>query len=166
MTDLPDFAQNAQSNGILVDTNLLVLFVVGAVNRRRIPQFKRTSRYTPADYDLLTRVVGRFSLNYTLPHLLTEVSNLTDLPGSERAAARALFRDIVSVLKEVPLASRDACDTQCYPHVGLADAAIALAVQHHQCSVLTDDSDLCRVLAARGASVLNFDYLRQSLWNS
>jgi hypothetical protein len=43
--------------GLLVDTNLLVLFAVGTVNRNRIETFKRTSQYTKGDFDLLVRVL-------------------------------------------------------------------------------------------------------------
>lgn len=55
MTDLERFDQNARSNGVLVDTNLLVLLIVGAVNRERISRFKRTNHYTcglgPSQWD-------------------------------------------------------------------------------------------------------------------
>src|ERR1035437_9668843 len=69
--------------GILVDTNLLVLFVVGRVNRNRIETFKRTRQYTMDDYDLLVQVLGNFERLYTVAHVLAEMSNLTDLPGAE-----------------------------------------------------------------------------------
>ena len=75
------------SAGLLVDTNLLVLFTVGAVNRDRIETFKRTRQYTRADYDLLVRVLAKFEPLYTVAHVLAEVSNLTDLRGSERLLA-------------------------------------------------------------------------------
>jgi hypothetical protein len=42
-----------RSKGVLVDTNLLVLLLVGLVNKRRIRRFKRTRDFTPADFDLL-----------------------------------------------------------------------------------------------------------------
>jgi len=45
--------------GLLIDTNLLVLFIVGTVNRNRIGNFKRTSKYSKDDYDLLVRVLER-----------------------------------------------------------------------------------------------------------
>jgi hypothetical protein len=64
--------------GLLIDTNLLVLFVVGSVNPNRIETFKRTSKYSPRDYDLLVRVMERWGSLYTVAHVLAEVSNLTD----------------------------------------------------------------------------------------
>jgi hypothetical protein len=54
MTEFERFDRNARSRGILIDTNLFVLLIVGSGNRQRISQFKRTRRYTPEDWDLLT----------------------------------------------------------------------------------------------------------------
>jgi hypothetical protein len=65
---------------LLVDTNLLVLFAVGNVNRGRIESFKRTRQYTGRDFDLLQKLLDRSSV-HTVAHVLAEVSNLTDLPG-------------------------------------------------------------------------------------
>lgn len=33
---------------ILIDSNLLVLYIVGSVNIKRVAQFKRTAKYIPA----------------------------------------------------------------------------------------------------------------------
>ncbi len=74
-------------SGLLIDTNLLVLFVVGGVNPHRIENFKRTRKYTRADYDLLRRLLKEFYPLYTLAHVMAEVSNLTDLSGTEREKA-------------------------------------------------------------------------------
>lgn len=68
--------------GLLIDTNLLVLFAVGSVNRWRIETFKRTREYTKADFDLLLRALENQQPLYTTAHVLAEVSNLTDLPGT------------------------------------------------------------------------------------
>jgi hypothetical protein len=48
-------------------------------------------------------------------------------------------------------------------HLGLADAAIAMASRHNFL-VLTDDLDLHRALTQRGADALNFDHVRQLAW--
>ena len=111
MTDLQRFEQNARSNGVLIDTNLLVLLVVGSVNRDRIAQFKRTTDYKPADWGLLTGIVEQIPHRYSIPRILSEVNTLTDMKGSERETARAILQRIIALLDELPLASVDACDT-------------------------------------------------------
>ena len=98
-------ALGSARDGILVDTNLLVLFVVGTMNRNRIKGFKRTRQYTRSDYDLLVRVLAQFDARYTLAHVLAEVSNLTDLSGEERLAARRVVKETISILSETAISS-------------------------------------------------------------
>lgn len=163
MDHLERFDRNARANGILIDTNLMVLLVVGSVNRDRIPRFKRSSGCTPADWDLLTGILEQVPRRYTIPHVLAEVSTLTDLKGPERDIAREILRKAILLLEELPIASRDACESTTYRRLGLADAAIGLAVQRCGCSVVTNDSGLYVSLLESGASVVKFDDLREML---
>ena len=39
-----------QSKGILVDTNILLLWLVGRVNQKRISRFNRTKKFLPEHY--------------------------------------------------------------------------------------------------------------------
>ena len=52
--------QKHRAKGVLVDTSLLVLFLVGRVNRQRILNFKRTGDFTIEDYGLLIRLISWF----------------------------------------------------------------------------------------------------------
>jgi hypothetical protein len=105
----------ARGDRLLVDSNLLVLFAVGMVNRDRIENFKRTRQYTAQDFDLLRRVFGRWKSLHTVPHVLAEVSNLTDLPGSERPKVRHVLKETISILTEVELPSARAAQHPIYP---------------------------------------------------
>jgi hypothetical protein len=40
-----------RGKGVFVDTNLLVLLLVGSVNSARIPNFKRTQDFTIDDFE-------------------------------------------------------------------------------------------------------------------
>lgn len=61
---------------LLIDTNLLLVLLVGAQDREQIARFKRTSAYSREDYDLLARFVADFRQIAGMPNVLTEVSNL------------------------------------------------------------------------------------------
>jgi len=163
MTDLDDFSRNARKNGILIDSNLLVLLIVGGVNRDRISRFKRTANYSSADWDLLSGILEQISRRYTLPHVLAELSTLTDLKGPELEVARDVLRMLIGELSELQIASVDACATPLFMRLGLTDAAIAEAARLHHCSVLTDDSGLYTALATDGSSVAMFNHLREWL---
>ena len=163
MTDFDRFDRNARSRGVLIDTNLLVLLVVGSVNRDRIPRFKRTSKYTPADWDLLTEILEQIPRRYSIAHILAEVSTLTDLKGPELEIARGILHNAISLMEELSIASLDACGLSYYRRLGLTDAAIGLAVKQRGCSVITNDSGLYLALSEEGVSVLRFDDLRDML---
>jgi predicted nucleic acid-binding protein len=154
----------AAGDGLLVDTNLLVLFAVGTVNRHRIEMFKRTRQYTKADYDLLLRVLDKFNTRYTVAHVLAEVSNLTDLPGAEGQQARRVLKETISLLSEVELSSALAAEDRHYQKLGLVDAAISAAARAHNCTALTDDFDLYHLLSRDKVNVLNFTHLRAREW--
>jgi predicted nucleic acid-binding protein len=152
------------SPGLLVDTNLLVLYAVGTINRNRIETFKRTRNYSKADYDLLIRFLAQFKSLYTVAHVLAEVSNLTDLQGDERIRVRRLLKTTISQLNEVEMPSALAAQDRVYEELGLVDAAIGVVARIHQCAVLTDDLDLYLQLNRDEINVINFAYLQAQEW--
>ena len=151
---------SARTDRLLVDTNLLVLYAVGTVNRNRIEAFKRTSKYTVQDFDLLLRVLGQWRSLHTVPHVLAEVSNLTDLRGEERSRSREVLKGTISLLIEVELPSIRAAQDPTYLDLGLVDAAIATAAREHGCTVLTDDLDLYLLLLRDNIEAVNFTHLQ------
>jgi predicted nucleic acid-binding protein len=148
---------------LLLDANILTLLVVGRVNRARIAKFKRTQRYDESAFELLLQVLERASPAklIAVPHVLTEVSNLTDLKGRELLAARLALRVSIQECDELHIASIAASDHVVYPRLGLTDAAISTTAVEHEFAVLTDDLDLYLALSAQGTAVLNFTHLRQ-----
>jgi hypothetical protein len=72
-----------KAKGILIDANLALLYLVGSYDLRLVGdgKYKKLSKYNAEDYHLLLRLKGVFKKAVTTPHVLTEVSNLTnDLP--------------------------------------------------------------------------------------
>ena len=78
---------------ILVDTNLLLLLMIGAVEEKLIGG-KRTERYTVDHYRSLSNILKDFQHLITTPHILTEVSNLggTALTGKLRESFFIMLR--------------------------------------------------------------------------
>jgi len=152
------------AGALLVDTNLLVLWIVGTVNRGRIRQFKRTCQYTEADFDILDRYLATFSTLYTLAHVMAEVSNLTDLSGPERLKARLALKSFLETAQEPHVPSSDAARTEPYNRLGLVDSAISVAARRYRCRVLTDDLALFLALSRAGVEVENFNHLRPRPW--
>jgi hypothetical protein len=71
MTDVDGLINKHRGTGLFIDTNLLLMYLVGQTNRDRIPIFKRTRQHTPEDFDLLERLT-QFDTLVTTLHVLTE----------------------------------------------------------------------------------------------
>ena len=151
---------STSGTGLLIDTNILVLYVIGLVNRSRIETFKRTRQYTVADFELLKSVLEKWKSLHTIAHVLAEVNNLTDLTGPERQLARYTLKEIISSLTEAKISSAKAAENPVYQDLGLVDAAIATIAREHRCTVLTDDLDLYLMLERQQIEVLNFTHPR------
>lgn len=95
---------------------------------------------------------------------MAEVSNLTDLSGSERLQARYVLKEALSVLNEAEMPSTRAAADLLYQGHGLVDAAIGAVASDYHCAVLTDDLDLYLSLSRDKVKVLNFTHLRAAEW--
>ena len=146
--------------GLLLDTNLLVLYLVGMVNPRRIEQHKRTRAYRLSDFLILADIVEAARTLYTLPHVLAETSNLTVLMGREEAVARELLHEFITMVEEYPITSREAATHRAYGRLGLTDAAVVTTVGRIGCALLTADLKLYVTCLEEGLGAWNFTHLR------
>ncbi|MFL9828324.1 PIN domain-containing protein [Rhodoplanes sp. SY1] len=148
-----------RSKGILVDTNLMVLVVVGTYAIQRISTFKRTRQYTIDDYALMMRILAFFERRVTTPNILTEVDNLTrQLPEDEHDAISETMVQLVSTMFEVYQPATPIMRTDLYPDLGLTDCATVALSQDFL--VLTDDYRLSNVLTSAGRDAVNINYIR------
>ena len=163
MLDAAALLEKYRAKGVLVDTNLLVLLLVGSVNRHRILNFKRTGDFSIEDYDLLRHLIGHFGKLIATPHVLSQVSDLTDLTGKEFTAVRELFKLLVENVEETYDTSRTLVGDPVFTRFGLTDAAIA-TVCSRGILVLTTDLPLHLALQERGIDALNFNHIRPLGW--
>jgi hypothetical protein len=165
MLDALGLIEKHCKTGVLIDANLLVLYLIGGVNRERIKTFKRTRAYTFEDFELLVWLVSCFDKLYTTPHVLTEVSNLTgNLEGRERSAVRSLVALVVDKMEECIERSKTVVRDACFERLGLTDAAVARLCERGTL-VLTDDLDLYLALQNRGADAVKFTHIRSLGWS-
>lgn len=135
------FAQYRQK-GILIDTNILLLYFVGSVNRDRISRFNRTEKFIPEDYDTLLEIIRFFPKRVTTPNILTEVNSLSNQLGEpERSNCLRIFAASISLLDEHHIDSRIISQRSEFVRFGLTDCGILEAAQN-QYLVLTDDLKL------------------------
>jgi len=152
--------QRYRSKGILVDTNILLLWFVGATNRDRISRFKRTKQFSAEDYDSLIRILNRFNSIVTTPNILTEVNSLANqLAGNDKNECLEVFARLVDNLTEIYLKSDRIVKLDQFSKYGLTDSGIIDLVAG-QYLVLTDDFKLANYLKSKSIDVLNFNNLR------
>jgi hypothetical protein len=165
MSDLlSDIVENSASVELLIDTNLLLLYFVGAYDPSAIPRFKRTQQFLPVDHATLIRVMDRFAAVVTTPHILTEVSNLLgQLSGAVRNECFSRFGAAIPMFRESYEPSVALAPHSAFQRLGLTDVAI-LAEAVRKCVVLTDDVMLYSFLSNAGRPVLNFNHIRAINW--
>jgi len=164
MLDAEGLIEKHRSRGALIDANLLVLYLVGKTNKRRIREFKPCDVFEIEDFDLLEALVEYLGKPITTPHVLTEVSNLAKLDGKELSAFRQRYKLLVEQMDEFYDASRVVVANEAFMPLGLTDAAIAM-LQRRSLLVLTVDLRLWDTLQRRGVDAVNFNHLRALNWH-
>ena len=148
------------SKGVIVDTNILLLLVVGSFQPRLIPNFKRTDKFTIEDFALLIDFLNPFHRLATTPAILAEVNSLSNqLPEKIKPSYYQVFALQIDSLFEIYIPSADLTTERSYAKFGLTDAGIVQAARSGFL-VLTDDRPLSGLLEAEGLDVINFNHLR------
>jgi hypothetical protein len=165
MLDAAALITKHQGRGVFIDTNLLVLLLVGFVNPSRIPKFKRTQDFSIADFRVLRKLVEWFGKPLVAtPHVLSQVSDLTDLSGREAILVRELFRSIVDEIEEQHDNARRLVLHPLFNRFGLGDASVA-EVCARDIVVLTADVQLQIALGSIGLDAINFNHVRPLGWS-
>jgi rRNA-processing protein FCF1 len=151
---------------VLLDSNLLLVFLSGSLDPRLFGRFKRVSSYSLKDYDLLVRVLSFFTVLLTTPHILTEVGNLANsLPGWIKPDWHQNIATLISSQQKTPgLRERwtpavELAQRPEFAAFGITDAALAeLALD---ALIVTEDYRLSGFLRSKGVPVLNFNDFRK-----
>ncbi|OHB72806.1 MAG: hypothetical protein A2V70_01530 [Planctomycetes bacterium RBG_13_63_9] len=159
-----ELVQRYRSRGVLVDTNILLLYFVGRFKRQQIPHFKRTAQFAVGDYDLLDGFLSAFKRVVTTPNILSEVNSLSGQMGEpDRRQYFEEFAREIATLDERYVPSVGVSGTEAFQRVGLTDSGI-MHLARDGFLVLSDDLKLCGYLEKVGVDVLNFNHLRFIVW--
>jgi hypothetical protein len=146
---------------VMLDSNLLVLLIVGTADRSYISRHKRLKTYTEDDFDLLQQLLTDMSAVIVTPNILTETSNLaSQIEEPARTHIAGAFRAFVSLAEERYIDSKQAVEQPEFRRLWLTDVGI-LEEMNSACVLLTADRDLYLAALHRGWKAENFNYLRQ-----
>ena len=147
---------------IILDANLLLLFVVGSTSRDYIQKHKRLQSYTDDDFILLRNMLSTASSIIVTPNTLTETSNLAGYIGDH---ARIKIYEVFRALVEAPenqecfIESRMAVARPEFVRLGLTDSVL-LHIATESRTLLTADADLYLAALNKGLKASNFNHFR------
>lgn len=154
-----DLFAKHQSNGILLDANLLLLLALGGLDNKLIGH-GRISSFVSEDFRKLNQTVASFQFRLTTPNILTEVDDLgrKDVKGREQQ-----FRDVLRKLElgmlEKFVASRGILTNADDEWLGLADGASLRVDQPYL--LLTTDARLWGKAVRSRIDAVNWNHFRQ-----
>lgn len=157
-------SQTFQSKaGLLIDSNILTLYIVGLYDVKRITEFKRTKGfYSPDDVHLLKNFITLFDNRLiTTPHILAEVSNLLEGARYQYGPLLNSLATYMDIAQEVYIPSKEIVrqQPQLFTRFGLSDI-IAGELARQNYVLLTDDLDFSAYLRNQGMAVVNFNNMR------
>lgn len=154
-----------RTDGILVDANLLLVYVVRVYDPKQIERFKHTNESTVDDFELPDRLLGHFRTVATTPPVLTEVSNfLGHLPNRPRRDCTELLRRLIPKLDDTHRASEELCEHPYFRESRLGDTGIADIAEGNYL-VVTDDLPLHhRLNNDERQDSINFNHPRAASW--
>jgi hypothetical protein len=169
---LADLVARYAVRGLLVDTNVLLLYLVGLLDPELIERFKRTrsSGYGAEDFVLVSNLIALFARIVITPHILAELSNLS--LQMEQPRLSAYFGRAVEALRHVteePVCKDRMLSSEwldLLPKIGFTDLSILEAGQRGKYLVLTDDLKAAAYLSRAGLDVINLNVLRGELWQA
>lgn len=147
---------------VTLDTNLLVLFVVGLTNPTYIDRHRRTRQlFVHRDFRLLEHLLLQAADLLLMPNVLSETSNLLrqGAHGAMQAEIDLAFRALVIAKPEIYVPSRRAAGNASFARLGLTDAAL-LSLERPDCVIVTTDHGLHATALHLGLLSVNFTHLQ------
>ena len=149
-----------RGKSLLLDSNLLLVLLVGSLGRSVFTNFKRVNHFSYSDYEFLVDFTAEFTRLLTTPHILTEVNGLANqLPNWIKPEWSARFAEFLllgsnSALVERSIAAHELALMPEFSQYGLTDSAVSKLAE--DTLVVTEDYRLSGALRSRQLPVLNF----------
>jgi hypothetical protein len=146
-------------NRVILDTNLLLLWLVARTDATLLNQFKRVRQFTFQDFERLQDILKPYRGFVTTPHILSETSNFVDqAPDWRRAALVDELKNFIGSGAEVYRAATR-IEREEFNVLGLTDTAMAQLSA--EAVVVTVDYRLAGRIDAIGGHAVNFQSLSQ-----
>ncbi len=150
-----------QNGRILLDTNLLIVYVVGQTSIELIDKHRRTKKtYTNIDYLNICRIVSCFQGMITTPYILSETSNLLENDSAYSRSTLSCLKNLIeNNFLETFHGSKQVVQSNLFSAHGLSDSfSLQLIEQGVFC--LSVDLDFIGPLTSKYLNAVNFNHWR------
>jgi hypothetical protein len=155
-----------RAEGILLDTNVLLLFIFAGFMPEKIVASKRLAKYDGESGHLLLQFVAQFDKILTTEHVLAETSNLARqvVSGAKWNRLAAQLYPLFCLMDrpefEVLDVDNSRVDLELFSQLGLTDGVIAANLGTGL--LLTDDLDLFLAATRHQCDAINFTHMREA----
>ncbi len=163
MTYIEELIGKYRQKGVFVDTNMLVLFIIGITDIRLANKTVLGKNYTENDFNLVAKFIGYFDRKVTSPHILTETS---DLLGENYEFHIALKNNFIKLADEKYEPSLNLAEQDYFYQFGLADSSIIHASTdkyRESHLIFTVDGKLSGYLNTKGIDFVTLQILKNNL---
>jgi len=151
--------------GIIIDTNLMLVYIVGIYDPDYISQFKRTNKYDIEDFKYIHSVLSYFRKHITTPHIITELSNLSmKIQDNRLVAYFSVFEKLLKEMDEEYINKDEVLGLPLLPKLGITDLTIIEAAKRFKYLVFTDDFRATGYMRNMRIDVLNLNDIRTMQW--
>jgi len=155
---------------VLVDTNLLLVYLVGlydiTTSYQLVNTFKCTkSDYESGDFDVLDAFLNNFHVRVTTPHILAEVSNIiiAELNYTAKDLCLGLIQKMIpATFHEHHIPAKDLLAEDKVRTYGVPDISILRSAVAGPYLVLTDDDKLSVYLYKVGVDTLSLSEIKNA----
>jgi len=146
-----------KSRGLLLDSNLLLLYLVGVVDPTLVGtgQYNKLSSFTVQQITILRQLISTFTRVVTTAHILTEVSNLVNaMHDTGKRRIFNAFAETLQVISEQEISSYQVAHRQEFQYLGLTDSVLAELADKFL--IVSNDARMVDMLRQTGIEALKW----------
>lgn len=165
-----------QPEGLIVDTNILILFLIGNYDIKFIESYEllnnSNKKYLSSDFDLLKKIFSMFKKLVITPNVITELSNLT-ITKNGFYGEKLLFY-IETVIKFLKSVEERHQKTDCLwglelkiiSKFGLTDLTMFELSKQTKMPILTDELPFYTYAYSNRVPIIKFEHIKNYRFQS
>jgi len=171
--DIQRYIEKYRPEGIIIDTNILILFLIGNFDKTCICNCKTLNdnrkKYSTDDFELLSKIISYFHKIIITPQIIAEISNLTITKGFFGSKLNSYVSKVISFLrlentheKYQPICSLWNTDVGVLSNFGLTDITMFELAKNNNMPIVTDDFPFYSYCFSNKIPIIKFEHIKNS----